>query len=183
MSKPVRHVPGTEQRSRRLPRAITYVAAARKLGALDARIVTPGHVFTAAWVRLKCQFGCDGYGRALTCPPHSPSPEETRRVLDEYKRLLIVHCARWTEVDPLVLALERQMFFDGHYKAFAWGSGPCRLCRTCRLEGCVHADRARPSMEAAGIDVFRTARGAGFPIVVVRTREETADYFGLVAVE
>jgi hypothetical protein len=38
-------------------------------------------------------------------------------------------------------------------------------------------------MEACGIDVFKTARDNGFPIEVVRNREEKRDLFGLILVE
>lgn len=46
-----------------------------------------------------------------------------------------------------------------------------------------NGSRARPSMEACGIDVFKTARDNGFPIEVVRTRDEEENIFGLVLVE
>ena len=36
------------------------------------------------------------------------------------------------------------------------------------IAACMHPDKARPAMEAAGIDVFATARAAGLPIEVVR---------------
>jgi hypothetical protein len=35
-------------------------------------------------------------------------------------------------------------------------------------------------MEACGIDVYATARGAGFTIEVVKTRNEKPRYFGLL---
>jgi hypothetical protein len=38
-------------------------------------------------------------------------------------------------------------------------------------------------MEACGIDVFKTARDNGFPIEVLKTREEERDIFGLILVE
>ncbi len=44
-------------------------------------------------------------------------------------------------------------------------------------------DLARPAMEAAGIDVFATARAAGLPIEVVRTQDGQQDYYSLVLVE
>ena len=50
----------------------TFCDEARRLGALDAVIVSPQKVFTATWVRLRCQYGCSEYGQCLTCPPHSP---------------------------------------------------------------------------------------------------------------
>jgi len=161
-----------------------WVARAREMGAPDAKIVGPAGVLTAAWVRLKCQYGCDGYGQRLTCPPFSPTAGETRAVLDEYRHLLLVHGGPWRSVTKIVTRIEREAFLEGHYKAFAWGAGPCTLCRACDTSGaCTHADRARPSMEAAGIDVYATARAAGMPIEVVRARGERGDYYGLVALE
>jgi predicted metal-binding protein len=57
---------------------------ARQTGALDAVVISPPRqVFTATWVRLRCQYGCSEYGQCLTCPPHSPTPETTRKMLDE----------------------------------------------------------------------------------------------------
>jgi hypothetical protein len=38
-------------------------------------------------------------------------------------------------------------------------------------------------MEACGIDVFKTARDNGFPIEVVRTREEPKNVYGLILVQ
>jgi len=54
---------------------------------------------------------------------------------------------------------------------------------TCKIAACKHADKARPAMEAAGIDVFATARAAGLPIEVVRFEERPQNYYALVLVE
>ena len=35
------------------------------LGAVEAKVVKASSVVTANWVRLKCQYGCDGYGCSL----------------------------------------------------------------------------------------------------------------------
>ena len=83
----------------------------------------------------------------------------------------------------MVAALEREIFLAGYYKAFGFGSGPCPFCRTCNLEDCAHPDQARPSMEAAGIDVYATARGNGYPIEVVRDDSCETNYYGLVLIE
>ena len=161
-----------------------YIRRAKELGALGGRIIGPRDVVCAEWVRLKCEFGCDGYGQCRTCPPHSPTPERTRRVVDEYRRLLLVHVRRGSGVTPLVVRLEREIFLDGYHKAFAWGAGPCPLCKECDPTGpCSHADRARPAMEACGIDVYSTARRNGFSINVVRSRKDEQHYFGLVLVD
>jgi predicted metal-binding protein len=156
-----------------------------ELGAAGARVISPKQVFTAEWVRRKCQYGCGGYGKRLTCPPYSPTPQQTRRMLDEYETAILVHCpSGWKKVKDIVAALEREAFLSGYYKAFAMGSGPCHLCDVCDLEGgCRHPYQARPSMEACGIDVYRTARTAGFPIEVVRDHTCPQNYYGLLLLD
>ena len=85
---------------------------------------------------------------------------------------------------PLIAKLERKAFLSGFYKAFGFACGPCELCPACAFEkGCRHSDQARPAMEACGIDVFRTAREAGFPIKVVTSRSCQANYYGLLLLE
>ena len=56
-----------------------WVQRAVELGAAEAKVVSPATVVTAHWVRLKCQYGCGGYGLRLTCPPYSPTPQQTPR--------------------------------------------------------------------------------------------------------
>ena len=159
------------------------VEMAKELGAIAAKVVSPRNVRTGSWVRWKCQFGCGGWGTSLCCPPHAPTPEQTRRVLDEYTRAVLFEAARG-EAKRIAVELERKLFLSGCYKAFGLGSGPCRLCQSCALEeGCRHADQARPAMEACGIDVYATARRHGFTIHVVRTHADPQHYFGLVLVE
>ncbi|HUT73451.1 MAG TPA: DUF2284 domain-containing protein [Armatimonadota bacterium] len=159
------------------------VRLAKRSGAVDVKAIGSDTVFTATWVRLKCQYGCGGYGGCLTCPPHSPTPETTRRLLDEYETILLVHFAGGRDVRKVIAKLERAAFLDGFYKAFGIASGPCYLCDECNLESCVHPHEARPSMEACGIDVYATARANGFPIEVCRTRDAEQNYYGLLLVE
>ena len=156
---------------------------AKRWGAEEIKAVGPDTVFTATWVRLKCQYGCGGYGGCLTCPPHSPTPDTTRKMLDEYETILLVHMQEWKAVRELIPKLERAAFLDGFYKAFGISCGPCHLCDDCTLESCVRPREARPSMEACGIDVYRTARANGFPIEVCRDRKAEQNYYGLLLVE
>jgi predicted metal-binding protein len=156
---------------------------ALEAGALAAKRISPAAVHTASWVRWKCQFGCGGFGSSLVCPPHTPTPDQTRRMLDEYRRAVLFE-APLRQAKRIAAALERELFLAGYYKAFGLGAGPCRLCATCAFErGCRHAEQARPSMEAVGIDVYATARGAGFTIHVVRKHTDPQHYFGLVLIE
>lgn len=168
-----------------------YLNEALEKGATDAIVISTSKVFTAAWVRLRCQYGCSEFGQCLTCPPHSPTPETTRRVLDEYRWAILLHGVDWESTREIARDLEKKIFLDGHYKAFSLVCGPCWLCKNCALGqlkqgkpvACRHPDQARPSMEGAGIDVYATARAAGLPIKVVRSEDCPQDYYALVLVE
>ena len=167
-----------------------YLSMALERGVDHAQIIETTSIITAPWVRLKCQFGCFGYGRGLCCPPYTPTPEQMRGILDSYTRAILLH-RHWQkgyevldEFNEMVVDVEKALFLDGYYKAWGLGSGPCRRCKKCDTTGsCLHADRARPSMEACGINVFMTARGHNLPIQVVRSHKEERDNFGVVLVE
>lgn len=167
-----------------------YTDIARQRGADHAVVIGPSTVRTAPWVRLKCQFGCPGYGLRLSCPPHTPDHERTRSVLDSYNRAILLHL-HWAkgynavgELNDLIVDLETTLFLDGFYKAFGMGSGPCSLCKKCdTAKNCAHPQRMRPSMESCGIDVYQTARAHGLPIEVVRSHEQERDAYGIVLIE
>ncbi len=76
--------------------------------------------------------------------------------------------------DPVKLKLhetvskvEAQAFMMGYRFAVGFIAGSCRLCPRCaaldQQRQCRHAFRARPSMEAVGIDAYQTAKNAGLP--------------------
>jgi predicted metal-binding protein len=160
-------------------------AVKQKSNVRDARIISPSDVETAAWVRLKCQFGCDGYGQTLVCPPYTPTAQQMREVLDSYRRAVLVHFNREARIKATIFELERVFFLRGAWKAFGIGAGSCSLCKKCDLEQqqCRHSDRARPAMEACGIDVFSTVKKAGFPIEVVRTKSQCPNFYGLILID
>jgi len=167
---------------------------ALRLGADAATPIAPALVVTADWVRLKCQYGCDGYGLCRTCPPHTPTPVETRRLVDGYSRAILLgsgphagyddsigHSARLRRV---ATDLERLLFLAGHYRAWSLGCGPCETCQVCDLEQpCVDPEHTRPSLESCGVDVFATVRNAGWTIDVVRDHEDEYRFFSLVLVD
>jgi len=170
-----------------------YLKRAEKLGAGWAKLIHPGKVVTAEWVRLKCQYGCGSYGSCLTCPPFSPTPEYIRNVLSHYSQalLLIWDLPSESEEKKLrrrmrqaIASLEREMFLDGYYKAFGMACGPCNLCRSCDVtQPCKLEDIARPSMEACGIDVFATLANAGYKLKVVRSFEHPCHFCGLILID
>lgn len=156
--------------------------------------INPEDVVVENWVRLKCQFGCPSYGKKLSCPPYSPKPEETRKVLDEYSKAYLIgyngssilnkyDTDNMDEILPKVIddirisliELERHAFLSGYYKSFVYGvCGSCTICDKCVVEEgmltCKYATRSRPSMEASGIDVFKTVKNAGLDIEVQNTK-------------
>lgn len=159
-------------------------ALAEKNGAKRAKIISAKTIAVEPWVRWKCRFGCDGYGQTLMCPPFSPAVEETRAVIASYKKAILIHGDAHADITRISVALEREIFLSGYYKAFGFGAGPCLLCKTCNVNGsCRHPGQARPSMESCGIDVFKTARTNGFRIEVVKNYDCRANYFGLVLIE
>ena len=160
-----------------------------QFGAVDAKLIKTCDIVVSDWVRLKCQYGCGGYGKRLTCPPYSPTPEEFRKVLEGYGWAILQKFKpkrpeyEWTSPHEIVTKLERKAFLKGYYSAFGLACGPCPYCDECNLEECVHPDVARPSMEACGIDVYATVRKAGFDLKVVKSRDEEPTYFGLLLVK
>jgi predicted metal-binding protein len=108
-----------------------------------------------------------------------------RKVLDAYTRAILIHCEPGADVKATVADLERDIFLRGAWKAFGLGAGPCYFCKECNVEEeqCRHPERARPSMEACGIDVFSTVKKTGFPIEVVRTTRQCPHYYGLILVD
>ncbi len=140
-------------------------------GVTHTKVIHPDSVVTAPWVRLKCLFSCPMGSKSHCCPPQTPTPEQTRAILDSYKRAILFHLAvpafgeEHQRLQEMLVKMEGDMFKDGYYKAFVLLAGPCLLCKECgSLQDipCRLPTKARPSMEACGIDVFQTVRNNGF---------------------
>ena len=67
-----------------------FLEEAKKLGALEAKIISSDKVVIEDRVLLKCRTGCDSYGKKFVCPPFTPTPDEFRKMLKEYRKVLIV---------------------------------------------------------------------------------------------
>ncbi len=147
---------------------------ATEMGAVDVRVIQARDVVVCDWVRWKCRFGCENYGRSLMCPPYSPQPDETRALLQGYEYALLLRLKPAVERRNLVLSLERAVFLRGYPSALGLTAGPCRLCEECNIKGgiCLKPREARPSMEACGIDVFTTARNAGYDMNVLTSKDQ-----------
>ncbi|MDD4652919.1 MAG: DUF2284 domain-containing protein [Methanothrix sp.] len=93
-------------------------------------------------------------------PDAPPEKKETadlfwREYLGENKRILLA-----------MLELEKTAFNAGYTLALALTNGSCRLCENCNVENgiCVHPTMARIPEHAVGVNMKKTAEGAGMAI-------------------
>ena len=151
--------------------------------AIDSKFIDPASVVIGYWTRYKCQYGCGAYGKSLCCPPNTPTPDDTKKILSDYNLGLLVHFGGDVRVTKAIATIEREVFLMNYYKVIGFGAGPCRFCKECSLSECKAPMLARPSMEACGIDVYSTARNNGFPIQVLTSKDEKENYYGLLLIE
>ena len=165
-----------------------------KLGAADARVIESKNIVVKNSVRWGCRFGCEDYGKSLMCPPYSPTPEETQALLREYEYALLVRKKTSSDIrkktssddlHKLILDLEHYAFLQGFYSALGFKAGRCRLCEKCDVERglCVYPKQARPSMEGCGVDVFLTARNAGYEMEILTNKEQEYYIYGLLLIK
>jgi predicted metal-binding protein len=158
--------------------------------------IDPKDIVVAQWVRLKCAFGCAEYGRNASCPPNTPSVKECRDFIGGYSSAVMLHFPKtvarpedrhvWSrEVNSRLLALEREVFLAGYYKAFLLAMDSSGLCSECAGERskCKLPRASRPSPEAMAVDVFATARACGLPIEVLRDPSQEMNRYALLMIE
>ena len=182
------------------------IKTAMERGATEAKIIPAHEIILDERVILKCQVPlCNEYGNHPLCPPNSPSLGQFRGVLKKYSRALLIQLrtpvdqldseseegrkkaiyARANELHEIVNAVEKAAQGLGFTFAAGFIGGACKLCDPCvgvkSGKPCKHPFKARPSMEAVGIDVHRTAQRAGlvFPFDI----EKEVVWNGLVLVE
>lgn len=179
-----------------------YRKRALELGASKAKVVRASEIPVDERVTLKCQIPrCFGYGVGAHCPPHTLKPAELRDLLQKYswavlftlevpskvivrdKATIKERVAAYQLVYKIVTELESMAFYDGHYLAFGFGAGSCRhtfcgqeeTCRAMQGDRCRFALRARPSMEAVGIDVYKMVASAGWDIYPIGSGAKPPD--------
>ena len=155
-------------------------------GATEAKIVPVHEIVLDERVILKCQVPlCNEYGNHLLCPPNSPSLAQFREVLKKYSSALLIQLrtptdqssskpeedrkkaiyARANELHEIINVLEKVAQELQFTFAAGFIGGACKLCDPCvgvkSGKPCKYPFKARPSMEAVGIDVHLTAQRAG----------------------
>jgi predicted metal-binding protein len=135
---------------------------------------------------------CLRAGETPNCPPHAPGLDLIRKALEKFSWAVLFKCnvgpleeyapgrGKTTEEKRRVLsfhkqssevvyALERQAYKDGYHLAIGFGGGSCKdylcqgmICQFLDSGRCRFPHRARPAMEAMGIDVIDLINKAGW---------------------
>jgi predicted metal-binding protein len=171
-------------------------AIMKRRGYDNYKWLDPAEIVVSQWVRMKCLFGCNEYGRTAVCPPNVPTIPECERFFREYSSAVIIHFDKkvakpedrfaWTrKVNLKLLDLEKEIFCAGFEKAFLLFMDSCNICRECqqRKEDCVEPKKSRPTPEALGVDVYSTARNAGYPIQVLADYAEKMNRYAFLLIE
>lgn len=165
-------------------------------GLSDFRWLTPNkEIVVAQWVRVKCMFGCNDYGSG-TCPPNTPSVPECERFFSEYQSGLIIRLnkfankndypSEWSKgISENLLEAERKIFVSGYQKVFLLNQSCCSLCETCsgNRKNCKDKSNSRPSPESFAVDVYQTARNAGFDLNVLPDNPGEMNRIAIILIE
>ncbi len=172
------------QRVDSMVKAEKYVKMALGMGAEDSKVISVNDLVFDPRTLLKCMYGCDDWGKNWTCPstPKALRPWEAEKILKKYTWGILVHTKDPKLAQEISFEVEMKAFFDGYPLAFSMFD--CYLCETCVFpDPCRFPEKARPSMQALGIDVFSTVKKQGLPIEPLKTKGEKPNYYALVLIE
>ncbi len=165
-------------------------------GFTDFKWLDPKEIEVAQWVRMKCCFGCDEYAQKACCPPNMPKFSECQRFFGEYQHATVFHFEKqikgddekkkwYMDVSKRLLAVEREVFLQGHYKAFVMFMSSCPFCTDCvpKKEDCKHPEMRRPTPEAFFMDVYETVRKIGYPIQVLTDFKDPMNRYAFLLID
>lgn len=145
---------------------------------------------------LKCAYGCRNYGERLSCPPHTLSIGEFRKILLEYSNVLLLveeHDTAgvqdvlkvWGELQKesfrKMFELEQDAFRIGFIYAHLLRPGPCTECERCNLGKCEKPELRRFSPEAVGVNLQKVMEKAGIELEFCKP--EKTMFVGILLVE
>ena len=141
------------------------MSTGKKFGIDEALVIYTSKVDIRDWVNIQCRFGCPHYNKNWSCPPQSVNVEQTRNLLREYTKAVLV-IGDNGEMDLRkfrkgMLEIEKALRLNNYHKALALTMGPCDLCAQCALlngANCVYPEDKRPTIEGTGIDIIGTVK-------------------------
>jgi predicted metal-binding protein len=168
----------------------------KERGFSDFKWIEAKDIVVSQWVRFRCVFGCQAYGKKGTCPPNVPSIDECRQMISEYGQAAVFHFEKklkdpddrkpWGKgIVSKLLELEREVFLSGYHKTFLISHESCGFCETCGVDRtkCKNPKGARPGADAMGIDVYATVRSIGYPIQVLKNYDEAMNRYAFLLIE
>ncbi len=120
IQKPKEETVPVEQKVERKPPSIEAVIdKAYALGCEKAKVIDTSTVVVKKWVRWKCLYGCPFFNKNEFHPPFAPSIDETREVLTEYSKAILLKGPKGKTLTDIAVRLEYEAYQMGFYKAFA----------------------------------------------------------------
>jgi predicted metal-binding protein len=160
----------------------------KRHGYSDYKWIPPAEIIVSQWVRMKCLYGCNEYGKTATCPPNAPTIAECERFFQEYNQVVVIHFEKevekpedrfaWTRgVNLKLLELEKEIFCSGFEKTFLLFMDSCNICGPCQPK------LSRPTPESLGMDVYSTVRKVGYPIQVLSDYSQKMNRYAFLLIE
>jgi len=160
------------------------IQEALERGASRAKIIWTKTIAIGTWGKLQCQFGCSHYGKLHTCPPNTPSSDETSEILADYQRALLIYAGPECNMREMVTGLEETFKTKNYYRAFGLTSRPCDLCQECTIDTfCKYPEKARPTLQGCGIDVQSTVFNNGWGDVSPGKPCSSVENIGLILLD
>lgn len=173
--------------SSQLQKCLSLEKEASELGCSRTSLLWTEDIVFDPRVTLKCKQNlCTHYGNNFMCPPYVQENIDYFQCVNKYKIALLIQKEKelqanlsteeiaaeyktlFLDILDIILSLEKRAFNLGFTFSMGLGSGNCKLCDACAAktggQACINPQKARPSMEAVGIDVLRTCAGANFPL-------------------
>jgi hypothetical protein len=101
------------------PSIEAVIDKAYALGCEKAKVIDTSTVIVGKWVRWKCLYGCPLYNKDGFHPPFAPSVDETKEVLHEYTKAILLNGPKGKALTEIAVRLEGEAYQMGFYKAFA----------------------------------------------------------------
>ena len=170
------------------------IQTALDCGATGADMVGQDGVIMDPSFRSFCEENsCGMYGRCYMCPPDIGPVEELIAQVRSFDRGLLYHTVspledsfdiegmqeagrNFTIVCQKVLSALRPSM-EGAFFLTGGGCGLCPQCAKPMGQPCRHPERALPSLESHGIDVYNTTRSTSLRYI---NGPNTVTYFGLI---
>lgn len=173
-------------------------AQARALGASATGLLSATSLSIEARFARMCASPtpCPSYGLAPGCPPHAPTPEAFKRLLQDFHTVLVFKIDAPVEdlmgekrlplarsIHRIAATLERSALSRGMHKAKGMAAGSCKELFCNEEKACVVLANkapcrfpalARPSISAVGVDFAALAQQFDWPFGKLSMPPDTA---------